>query len=213
MNKSYLPILEPLLLPSVMPRRETFLTITLKSLQTVRSARYKVTETTVIMMVEGEIRTYPITEVTGMVYLDELVYPELPPGVSEVAKADGRGWVKSNLRALFSQVNRAALEEWDSTLVIYVEFNLIQKSLEVTMTGFWSSLPNFVRHKWLQCLWDLYTKLIVLYGVNLEYNRITLHPYNSSTKIIGYRSPWRSSVEYGPDCHYNLREWGHRRCL
>ena len=213
MNKSYLPILEPLLLPSVMPRRETFLTITLKSLQTVQSARYKVTETTVIMMVEGEIRTYPITEVTGMVYLDELVYPELPPGVSEVAKADGRGWVKSNLRALFNQVNQAALTEWGNALVVCVEFNLIQKSLEVTMTGFWSSLPSFVRHKWLQCLWDLYTKLIVLYGVNLEYNRITLHPYNSSTKIIGYRSPWRSSVEYGPDCHYNLREWGHRRCL
>lgn len=146
----YLPIIEPLVVCTLLPKRDL-----------------------VTMVIE---------------------YPVLPAGVATPSKSDSIGWVKATLRSVLNQINDNSIKHLGFGIVVCLEYS---EGLHITMTGHWGTLPAYVRDTWLQELYRLYTKLMVLYDVNPDHLRVTLYPYDKADEIIGYRSPYKSSIEGG----------------
>lgn len=204
----YFPLVEPLLLPKYMPVRQRTISITLTNEQEVTSVHYKVTEHHVIISTSAGIETYSMNAVKGITYQEELKYPILPSGITTPSKSDSLKWAISTIRAVLAECNEKSRTLYTNPITVCVDFDQITKTLILNMTGFWSTLPAFVRHRWLQDFWALYAKLIVMYGASPDYHRVELRPFDEADKVIGRRSPWQSWILDGPECRYNLLNGG-----
>jgi hypothetical protein len=197
----YYDMLLPVQSPTITPRLETILTLTLKSGEQIITSNYLLTDTELRIFSPDYTLTYTLADLKGTIHQGTiLVYPKLPDSIPEPPKSDPMGWVMANIRGVITQSSRGA----KSPIVISVDKNPEDSSLCLTMTNYWESIPAYVRHTWLQAVWLLYVTLIAKYNADTNYCRVVLHPYNDSNRIIGYRSPWRSSVDGSPDYLYDL---------
>lgn len=201
---TYLPLLEAFIVPNWVPTHKRTIKVTLNTLKQYTTNRYKVSSDTVLVFVDGVFKVLPMRTVTSILYRDELQFPELPPGVLVPPKSDRVSWLLASVRATLNDINRAALDQYGNTIVVCTEYNHLDRQLHVTMSGFWATLPVYVRHKWLQELWQLYARLAEAYEINPNRKCISLFQYDNPSVVVGHRTPWESWVDGGPKHQYNL---------
>lgn len=196
----YSSILKPLIFPDILPRTSTNIDLYLIDGRVITTPSVSFTKSSVTIVENGHLSTYDLAMVYDTTYTSDVIYPALPPGIHTPLRPDPKGWVKANLRAILNIVNENSTKDHAHAIVISVEINEARKSLVLAMTEFWSTLPIFVRQRFLSELWNLYSKLLSLYDLSMEYYRIEMY---SSGRSIAYRSRWRSTVEGGLDCTYS----------
>lgn len=203
---SYYSILDPMVMCALLPRTEDLKTLIMADGREITTEFMCRSASSVSVLEGGTVRTYSAEDVVNISHETRLIYPELPPGYKTPERDDRLGWVRATVRAILDHVNQNSLRDFSNPLVVSVDLNMISKTLELTMTGFWSTLPLFVKQKFLNSLWDVYCTLLARYGVTLEYGRVEMFPYNSSVSV-GYKSRYRSVVEGGLECTYTQHQY------
>jgi hypothetical protein len=204
----YTSILTPLISCKSMPLRETVSHVVFTNHREFTTSYTSTVGEHTTILEGGLLRTYTTsTDIVSISHETRLIYPQLPPGIKTPERDDLLGWVKATLRSVFNEVNQSSIAGHNNALVMSVNIDQIKRTLDVTMTGFWSTLPLFVRQRFLTLIWDVYGKLLVTYGVSLEYYRIEMYRYDNASEPIGYRSVYRSFIDGGLEITYNRTDY------
>jgi hypothetical protein len=206
--KSYHSILSPLLECKTMPLRECIAQVVFTDHREITTSYVESSGGSTTVLEGGRLRTYTTSDdIVSISHEDRLVYPQLPSGIKTPGRDDYIGWIKATVRSIMNSVNSASVRDHSNALVVSVDMDMVNRTLRLTMTRYWSTLPLFVRQRFLTLLWDVYGKLLVTYNVSMGYYRVSMFMYDDESQPIAYRSVYRSFVEGGLECKYSLHNY------
>lgn len=201
MNHQFLDIISALATTKIMPQRSTVTTVKLKNGCTIPAVSCTVELGELVIDTDECVYKYPLAEVVYVAQNTKTILPDLPPCYLVPAPESGSSWVINNMRAILQEVNTVAMERYNHSVVVTVDVGTeTPNSLDLTMSGFWSELPVYIRHRFMEVLWSKYLTMLECYDMpepSDRYRQIYMWHYQDRDFPIGVRSKCRLLVRGG----------------
>lgn len=202
MNK-YMDLISTLAMSQTMPSKQVSVKVTLVRGAEALGVSYSLEESGVILNTLTAVFRLPLGSIASVVQSETLIYPELPPGYNTPAKSASLSWVIVNLRAILQEVNTASMVKHNYSVMIAMD--ITDTGVSLTMSGFWSTLPVHIRHRFLEVLWGKYCTMLECYGVSSSYRSLCLYTYDNAAITIGVRSDYRLMVHGGVEVVFSSK--------
>lgn len=193
MNK-HMDLISTLAMSQTMPTKQISVKVTLKCGVILLGVSYSLEKANILLNTAISVIRCPLESIYDIVQTENIVYPELPPGYNTPDKSASMSWTINNLRAIFQEVNTVSMVQYGYSVVATVD---IDTGVSLTMSGFWSTLPVYIRHRFLEVLWYKYLTMLECYNAPSKYKRIFLWAYDNALSPIGIRTGYKFMVRDG----------------